>query len=79
MGKRSDHTQAAVYKRSLLVRNVAGAMTLVGSVDSNDTKEDVSTWDATLSISGTSIIATVTGVAAVTINWTARISTIQIA
>lgn len=79
MAKKSDHTAGAVYKRSITVRNVAGTLTAIGSVDSTDTKEDNAALDATLAISGTNIVCNVTGIASQTYNWCARISTIQLA
>lgn len=71
---RNGTTQGAVYKRSMCVRNAAGTLTMVGSVDNTDTKEDNNLWDCTLSISGANILVRVQGVAATVISWGARIS-----
>lgn len=71
---RNGTTQTASYKRACLVLNVAGTLSLNGSVDSLDTKETDPDWNATLTISGTNIIVTVQGKAATTVSWMARAS-----
>lgn len=62
-------TNQAGYVRAAVFKNIAGTLTLVGSVTAVSTIETDATWDCTLAASGTNIVVNVTGVAATGIVW----------
>ncbi len=56
------------------VRNVGGVLTVIGTPDlTRNNDVSLSAWNCTLTVSGTNALVQVTGVAGVTINWTAII------
>jgi hypothetical protein len=73
--RQTDGTKGASYLRRALYRRVGGTVTLIGSVQTIGTDaEETAGWDATLDISSTLVRVRVTGAAATTIDWTARIT-----
>lgn len=64
-----DFSKAAAYERVACARNVAGTLSLVGSVATPVTIEDTAGMDFTIEVSGTTIVVSVTGVAATDITW----------
>lgn len=75
---RNGTTQQARYKRALTVLNNAGTLVQLGSVDNIDSLEDDAAWDATITTSGANVIVQVTGKAATTIVWVAKVSIIGV-
>lgn len=62
-------TESAGYIRRGLYKNVAGTVTLIGAVQDGFTAEADAAWDCTLAISGTNIVAQVTGDASSNLTW----------
>jgi hypothetical protein len=62
-GDSAGYVLRAVYK------NVAGTLSIVGSVDKTVIAEDQPAWDADITISGTNLRLTVTGAANNDVNW----------
>ncbi len=60
--------ETASYERTVHAKNIAGTVT-IGATTSISTFEDTAAWDVTFAVSGTSILAQVTGENAKTINW----------
>lgn len=69
----SGTTLAASYERKATFRATGGTATLIGSVTSVHTAEDAAGWDCTLDASGATARVRVTGAAATTIRWEAKI------
>lgn len=63
---------AARFIVTAIYKNVAGVVTIVGGASPTnlDTRENVTAYDATFSISGTTVLITVKGVANTNIDWT---------
>jgi len=72
-GITSDGSVVAGYKRGALFKRDGGVLSQIGSTVSNYTEEESAAWDVGLSASGTSILVTVTGENATTIQWQAVI------
>jgi hypothetical protein len=70
-------TGQASYLLHALFKNVAGTLTLVGSVDAVSAIETNAAWDCTLDASGTDIRVRVTGAAATNIVWHCQVETIM--
>jgi len=78
VGVRSDGAARASYHLAATVfRTAAGGATLQGSVTSLHTQESDVNWEATFTVSGNDIRASVTGVAATTIQWGSTITYIN--
>lgn len=74
----TDYTTGqAFYVRTALFKNIAGTLTLVGSVSATTTIETDAAWDCTLDASGTNIRVRVTGAAATNIVWHAQVEPIE--
>jgi hypothetical protein len=63
--------ETASYERTVHAKNIGGTVT-IGATDSISTFEDTAAWAVGFSVSGTSILAQVTGENAKTINWKLR-------
>lgn len=75
VGYRSTRAEGAGYKIIATFRRDGGTVTRIGSITVVATHEDAgnTAWDATFTISGTTVRVTVTGEAAKTVNWRARV------
>lgn len=60
---------SAGYVRRAVFKNIAGVVSLVGSVQDNFTVEDQSGWDSTLAITSTNLAVQVTGAIDNNITW----------
>ena len=72
--RKSDGTDRATYERVATFYRAAGAGALQGPVVVPvPASESVAAWDADIDVSSSSLRVLVTGAAATTIHWTARI------
>jgi len=71
-------SDVAVYERLACIKNVAGTVTLQGSVTAIATIESNAAWDCTIGVSGTSIVVNVTGAAATAVTWHVQLETISV-
>ena len=82
VGRKSDGSQHAMYKRMALVKRVSNTVALVGSVQviGVDIESTPSAWTILMAVDDTNkaLIVKVTGVAATTIRWSALIEAVQI-
>lgn len=65
----SSGANSAGYVRMATVKRAGGGATLVGTVSTPHTAEDVAGWDATIDVNSNDWRVRVTGAAATTINW----------
>lgn len=68
---------SAGYIKTGVFKNVAGTVTLVGSVVNVMTSEDQAAWDVTLTVNGQNIEVRVTGASGNNITWTAYTNVIR--
>lgn len=77
-GLQTNGTNGAGYRiEGVLRRDGATVPVLVGTVAVTTIGEDVAAWTANAAVSGNGLAINVTGAAATTINWTARVSVAQ--
>ena|SRR3990167_8980234 len=74
VGQQVGSANCAAYIRIVGIKRQSGLALLVGTVATPFTGENVSTWDATLTVSSPDIRVSVTGVAGVTIDWLATMT-----
>lgn len=74
-GRQASSTNANAYLLVAAVKreSAGGATQITGSPIQERTFEDAGTWDAVIDVSSNDVRIRVTGVAATTINWDARI------
>lgn len=72
LGWQNNLAQRASYEISGTFYRAGGGATLVGAV-TNNVQESNAAWDATLAVNGNDVELRVTGVAAVTIRWSAAL------
>lgn len=68
---------SAGYIKTGVFKNVAGTVTLVGSVVNVMTSEDQAAWDVTLTVNGQNVEVRVTGASGNNITWTAYTNVIR--
>jgi hypothetical protein len=81
-GIRSDSSQGAHYIRKVMIKNVSGTTSLVGTVSTVGTDvEDVAGWDVTITADNTNdaLDIKVTGATSSTIRWVAVVQGLEIA
>lgn len=70
VARRTDAADRGSYaRRAVIFREAAGAATIVGTVDTNLTRESLPGLDGTIAVSGNNVIFTVDGAAGATVNW----------
>lgn len=75
LGVKADGTDRASYQKIATVyRTGAGNATIQGSVTNSHTAESNASWDADITVSGSDVRVTVTGVTATTIEWNIYLS-----
>ncbi len=79
VGEKSDGSEAAMWKVLVGIKNVAGTTSLVGS-DTTTTISNTPGWTLAVSADDTNdrLAVKVTGAAATTINWKAKITAVQV-
>lgn len=79
VGEKSDGSEAAMWKVLVGIKNVAGTTSLVGS-DVTTTISNTPGWTLSVSADDTNdrLAVKVTGVAATTIDWKAKITSVQV-
>jgi hypothetical protein len=73
VGREATNNRAAYQLSGCFYREGAGVATLQGSVSTDFSEESNASWDATLAVTGNNVEVRVTGVSAVTVNWTATV------
>ncbi len=71
-------SDVAAYERVACIKNVAGTVTLQGSVTAVATIESNAAWDCTIDVSGTNIVVKVTGAAATAITWHVQVEAVAV-
>lgn len=78
-GMKTDGSERAFYIRHALIYRDGGIATIQGAVDNQLTIESDANWDCTIDVDGgNNLRVRVTGVAATTINWRAKITHQQV-
>jgi hypothetical protein len=67
-------TNSAGYERIVTVKRAGGAATIVGTVSTPHTAEDVAGWDCTFDVTSNDVRLRVTGAAATTVVWQADVT-----
>lgn len=71
VGRRTDAAARAGYLREAVIfREGGGNATIQSTVATPLTRESVTTWDVTISVSGSNVLIDVRGAAGQTVNWT---------
>lgn len=78
LAAKTDRSTSCAWRLLVTATNVAGTLTIRGSVLVTGPTDAATTWDATVAVSGTSLRVRVTGEAAVNIDWSAAATAVVI-